>query len=195
MTVDIDPEIVKLGVEFAEVAARNTAAIITDKIRAAKTNRDKQQAINELEQIISELISDKQKLIRLAQAYQDELVGRRISAGDIKYINEKLVPIVEQLAANSDAEGAAKAAGAIELIKPLLSVEMMHILQLIGFNFRRAIGEPLTELVASLITSKSPSDNHGELESLQLQREIAIYKLALDGEAYARLKELLQPRA
>jgi hypothetical protein len=43
----------------------------------------------------------------------------------------------------------------MEIIKPLLSVETLTVLQLLGFNFKQAIGEPLTELVAGLIAAKA----------------------------------------
>jgi hypothetical protein len=35
---------------------------------------------------------------------------------------------------------------------------MVTVLQLVGFNFRKAIGEPLTELIARLILAKAQED-------------------------------------
>ena len=40
------------------------------------------------------------------------------------------------------------------MIKPILSKETFNILQILGFNFKKAIGEPMTEWIASLIKSK-----------------------------------------
>ena len=45
-----------------------------------------------------------------------------------------------------------------EQIKSLLSVETLTIMQLLGFNYKKAIGEPLTNLLKRVIESKMPSD-------------------------------------
>jgi hypothetical protein len=80
----------------------------------------------------------------------------------------------------------------VDLLTPLLSAETVTILQLLGFNFRRAIGEPLTELVASLISTRTPADSDRllELQALQSQRDIKYIELASDPESFARLKNL-----
>lgn len=41
----------------------------------------------------------------------------------------------------------------IKALKTLLSEETIKILQLLGFNFKRAIGEPLTEILRNKIIS------------------------------------------
>ena len=42
----------------------------------------------------------------------------------------------------------------IEPLLPLLTPDMIEALQLLGFNFRKALGEPLTELLADFLHSK-----------------------------------------
>jgi hypothetical protein len=44
----------------------------------------------------------------------------------------------------------------VEAIKKLVSVEMLTVLQLVGFNFKAAIGEPLTQVVEGLILQLAP---------------------------------------
>jgi hypothetical protein len=39
----------------------------------------------------------------------------------------------------------------------VVSVEMLTVLQLVGFNFKAAIGEPLTQVVEGLILQLAPS--------------------------------------
>lgn len=41
-----------------------------------------------------------------------------------------------------------------EMIKDLISVDTLKTMQLLGFNYKAAIGEPLTELCASAISAK-----------------------------------------
>lgn len=65
-------------------------------------------------------------------------------------------------------------------------------MQLIGFNFRKAIGEPLTKLVGQLILSRAQADSalNLEIQRLGLQRELAYLELAGDPEAYDRLTRM-----
>jgi hypothetical protein len=45
-------------------------------------------------------------------------------------------------------------------IKELISIDTLKAIQLLGFNYKAAIGEPLTQLCATAILSKSrPSNN------------------------------------
>jgi hypothetical protein len=99
-------------------------------------------------------------LVRIANAYEDELVAQRLTADDITYISENLVPILKQLAASTTPE-AVRADAALEALRTLLSVETVTVLQLVGFNFRRAIGEPLTDLVAGFISARAAKAGPG----------------------------------
>jgi hypothetical protein len=107
---------------------------------------------------VNGLLADKSEPVRIAHAYEEELVAQRISRADIEYISSNFVPILEELVASvpSDQDqDPASVQAMIDLFKPILSVETVTILQLIGFNFRRGIGEPLTQLVAQLISSRA----------------------------------------
>ena len=44
-----------------------------------------------------------------------------------------------------------------EQMKELISVDTLKAIQLLGFNYKAAIGEPLTQLCADAILSKSES--------------------------------------
>lgn len=137
-------------------------------------------------------LEDKAELVRIAQVYEEELVAQRISADDIRYISENIVPVLRQLAesATSGTGATATPEEVIDLIRPLLSVETVTVLQLIGFNFRKGVGEPLTELVSKLISSKSPPDPRAALEpqKLALARETSYLEALRDPEARARLE-------
>jgi hypothetical protein len=81
---------------------------------------------------------------------------------------------------------------ALSAIGTILSIETLTILQLVGFNFRKAIGEPLTDLVAALISSRAapPSSVSADLQRLAAERELAYIELAKDEAAYGRLQAL-----
>ena len=157
--MDSNQIIAQLAVSLAEVAARNTASFITNKIAAIKTKKNDKETISELEEIISELLSDKAEIQRIAQSYEQELVSQRITEKDIKYITDNLIPIINEFIP-SDKKGE------LNRIKPLLSVETLTIMQLLGFNYKKAIGEPLTNLLKKYIETKMPNNvAHAEINS------------------------------
>jgi hypothetical protein len=195
----MDPELQALGARLAESVVRNTAAAIADRINTLRAKRRDADTIAELEQIVNDLIADKSELVRIAQAYQEELVAQQISKSDVEYITTNIVPVFEKLIESSAPQGGGTAGVPqqfMDLIRPILSVETVTVLQLLGFNFRKAVGQPLTELVSHAILAKmSPnSDSTGELQRLTLQREVAFYEIAKDPDAHARLAAMLGPK-
>lgn len=187
----MDPELQTLGLQLANVAVRNTAGEVADRIGAAHGKKKDAETIALLEEIVNNLISDKAELVRIAQAFEQEMVAQRMSAGDVEYITSNVVPVLSQLmqsVAESRGE-VGKAEEMIELIEPILSVETVTVLQLIGFNFRQAIGEPLTELVRRQILARAQVEPaiHLEIQRLGIQRELAYIDVAGDPEAHARL--------
>jgi hypothetical protein len=136
----MDPELYSLGVQLADAALRNTASSVGDRITAAKARKRDQETIGELEEVINNLISDKNELVRIAQAYEQELAGQRISQSDVEYITTNIVPLLKRLemAGNKTGAGDSDVESTLDAVMPLLSVETINILQLVGFNFKRA---------------------------------------------------------
>ena len=192
----MDPYLQTLATQLADTAIRNTAGSIADRITAAKARKKDQETIAELEEIVYGLLSDKSELVQIAQAFEQELVAQRISDSDIRYISTNFVPLLQRFmesAAASDDQSATIPQEVIDLIQPLLSVETVTVLQLIGFNFRKAIGEPLTEFVRKLILSKAQVDPAQviELQRLSLARDAALFEAAQNPEAQERLDNML----
>jgi hypothetical protein len=188
----MDPDLQTLSIQLAEAAIRNTAGTVADRITVAKARRRDQETVTELEEIVNGLLSDKAELVRIAQAYEQELVAQRISQTDIKYISASFTPLIRRLVEAGVASGDGDSGSVDEilsLIQPLLSVETVTVLQLIGFNFKKAIGEPLTDLVSRLILSKAAVDPSVrlEIERLNLVRETNYLEIARDPEAAGRL--------
>jgi hypothetical protein len=186
--VDISPEVQQLAATLAAAVARNSAQLVTDKVRALRSGKKADETIAGLEQIISELIDDKAELTRIAQAYQSELVAQRLTPGDVTYIADTVLPILKKLAETRGGSEGAAFEKTIEDVRPLLSAETATVLQLLGFNFRRAIGEPLTTLSESAILSRV--NRSEELKLAELKREQLYLQVALDPDAHARLMAL-----
>lgn len=181
----------ELAVKLTESAVRNTAGMVTDKITKIKAKRDEKQTIRELESIINDLLDDKNELIRIAKTFEQELVSQRISDDDIEYITTTLMPLAEKFVEKTeDEKERAKNQENLDMVKAVLSKETITVMQLIGFNFKQAIGEPLTSLIRRLIESKMPI-NDAELRRLNVINSNLSIEIAKDEVATNRLMKLL----
>jgi hypothetical protein len=184
----IDPNVSKLATQLAEIVTRNAASAVQSRISAIRARKLDQQAMNELIELVNDLIADKNELIGVATAFEQELVAQRISDEDITYITTTLLPVVERLANFTD--NTEQAGEALDAIKSLVTPETLTIMQLVGFNFRRALGEPLTTLIERLILSRVPApDQSAELQALQLRHETAYFQVLADPDARAMLPQ------
>lgn len=192
----MNPEVVDLGLRLGEAVLRNTVGAVSDKIRTIKEAKTDKEKITALEALINDLLEDKNELVRIAEGYKQELVAQQISEDDIRYITDKFIPRLEELVKQT-ASGAAAATmqQTLDGIKSLLSVEILTVLQLVGFNFKRAIGEPLTELIQKLITSQGPHDPQSQLEVARLNAAIntELAKIAQNKSATERWKQIRGP--
>lgn len=191
--MNVSPEMITLGTELATITGRMSVQAIFDKMKAVKQKDNKDETISNLEEIISELIADKNSLIRISQAYEEKLITQRITENEIEYITTSVVPILEELLKQNSSDGSEKMQEGLDLLKQLLSKETFNIMQILGFNFKKAIGEPLTELLASLIRSKvSTTERAIEIEQLIQKRDIEFFKVCQDEAAYSRLMSVYQ---
>lgn len=176
------PELTQLATQLADVIARNAASAVLSKMSAIRARKLDQAAMNELIEVVNDLIADKNELITIATGLEQELVAQRISQDDIDYITTRLIPVAEQLIGLAPEDQQSKEA--LDAIKSLITPEMLTIMQLFGFNFRRAIGEPLTTLVERLILSRMPApEQNVELQALQLRQQAAYFEALKDPEA------------
>jgi hypothetical protein len=151
----LDPEITAVLAQLSEVAARNTVGAIQTRVGTAKATKQHENTVNELTEIINQLVEDRVELVGIATTLREQLIAQRITPEEITYITDKLIPTVEDLAGLAGDDNTE----AIEAIKKLVSVEMLTVLQLVGFNFKSAIGEPLTKVVEGLILQLAPSQS------------------------------------
>lgn len=135
-------------------------------------------------------------MVQIVQAYKQELVAQQISKEDIEYITEKFIPtlknLVKQTSSIGNVGGSTDIEQAIDSLTPLLSVEILTVLQLVGFNFKQAIGEPLTLWLQKLIASKIPTDPQSNLEYNKLATILSteVLKVAQNQDASDRLERL-----
>ena len=92
-------------------------------------------------------------------------MAQKITDKEIEYITKELIPKLQELVR---ATGGNNVDEMVRILSPLISKETLTILQLLGFNFRKAIGEPLTMLLEKLILSRIPMDPNIQAE-IQLE--------------------------
>jgi len=139
-----------------KLSLENTADTIYQKSGALKQNKEISEIHTGYMEIINELMQQKQEAILIAESYKSELERVQISDEDMQHLNETakallntLLPLIPTTdGENHDIEG-------IEiLLNTFISTSTLRTLQLLGFNFKEAIGEPLTKLVSGFIQGK-----------------------------------------
>ncbi|WP_246569542.1 hypothetical protein [Enterococcus devriesei] len=192
----MDPNIVDLSIRLAEVGAKNTASSISATIKALKADRDKTKTIAGMNELIYSLLDEKQELEGIAKSYEEELVAQKLTESDLEYVVNTVIPVFkeffERLSINEDEEGQKKSSEAIqnlEALEPLLSLNTLTVLQTLGFNYKKGIGEPLTDLTRNTISGKN-KENQTRLNELAYEREIEYFKLMQDEEAFERFMSL-----
>ena len=186
----MDPEVIAVLTRLGEVAARNTAGAVYQRIQTVRARRQDEATANELVDIINELVDEKTQLISIARSLESELVAQRISDEDLTFITDTLIPALERVNAKLPS-GQQLDDDLIEIIKDLLTKETLTVAQLIGFNFKAAIGQPLTELTERAILAKVPTPATSDhIAALAAERELAVIQLVQNPEAYARMRKL-----
>lgn len=156
-------ELLALGASLAELAVKGTATAVSTKIKAIKNENKLDNVRNTYDEIINQLLIERDEAIRIAQAYKSELEKVVISDEDIQHLHNTVSHLLEifktiQLATArskgpEEIEKVNAQVASYEEIKELISVDTLKTMQLLGFNYKAAIGEPLTEICSNAISS------------------------------------------
>lgn len=152
--------LVEMGVSLAELAVKGTASAINKKIRSIKDVKDAEKLRTTYDELINEVLQEREEAVRIAQAYKSELDRIEISDDDIEHLHttiSRILDLIKMFSPETPIEG-------FDAIKDLVSVDTLKTLQLLGFNFKAAIGEPLTQICANTISAwgakgKTPNSN------------------------------------
>ena len=141
--------LVEMGVSLTELAVKGTATAVTNKIKSVKDEKNAEKLRSTYDEIVNELLSERDEAVRIAQAYKSELERIVISDDDIKHLNATATRLLDLLRAFSPDRDTKS----FEAVKDLISVDTLKTMQLLGFNYKAAIGEPLTQICANAISS------------------------------------------
>ena len=161
----IDPTIgaaiVNMGSALSSLILKGTATAVQGKIESLKNEKNVDTIRNSYNEMINQILSEREEALLIAQSYKQELDKVVISDEDITYLQETVSKVLDLIKAlqlidimSGDPEKQKKAQetmDSLEAIKNLISKEVLKTMQLLGFNYKAAIGEPLTELCANAI--------------------------------------------
>ena len=149
----INNTILEMGAELVMLATKGAASSVVKRIKLIKQNKDLESVKNQYEEIINELLSEREEAIRIAMTYKNELERIEISDDDIIYLHNTISNVFDLM--NYLADDSKKlSTSQIESIKSLISKDTLKSMQLLGFNYKKAIGEPLTKMCSSFLENK-----------------------------------------
>lgn len=155
----------ELGVSLATLAAKGTPTVIAARVKSFKEIKSANEVRAAYDELLSELLQERSEAILIAQAYKDALERVQISDEDIESLDNTIGRILDIIGISSDSEDASSEAQSqrvvFEQFRALIAADTLKTLQLIGFNFKAAIGEPLTRLCADKISRLGGEDNKG----------------------------------
>ena len=151
--------IASLGVSLATLSAKGTASAVAAKVKALKTEKNTDAIRAAYDELINELLEERANAIMIAQGYKAELDRVQISDEDIASLDATIGRVLDLIAPNPRDEDAPDSAEAkarrdnLQQFRQLVSADTLRTMQLLGFNYKAAIGEPLTNLCAQKIAS------------------------------------------
>ncbi|NLL63122.1 MAG: hypothetical protein GX241_02590 [Ruminococcaceae bacterium] len=152
--MEITNVLTEMAKSLATLALKGTATVIHSKIESVKLEKNAEKIRTTYDEIVNQLLSEREEAIRLAQAYKEELDKVQISDEDISHLHNTVKSILEILKKLvPDLDGLEF----FEEMKGLISVDVLKTMQLLGFNYKAAIGEPLTKFCAESIEHFSSS--------------------------------------
>lgn len=197
-------ELTKLGMALTELAVKETITKISSKIKSIKQEKNAEVIRNTYDEIVNELIHEREEAVRIAQTYKSELEKVIVCDDDIDRLHNTASRIIElfkeseikKIEKNDTITDKEEKKDQIEQqieefeqLKELISSDVLKTMQLLGFNYKEAIGEPLTILLRNIILSKTvepdPMNVFGKLLTPEM---IEVLKKK---ESYSNFKDLI----
>lgn len=185
--------ITALAAQLTSLVGNETVTAINSKIAAMKTEKDIDKVKQNYENLLNELLDERSEAIRIAQAYKAELEKVEISDEDIEHLHNTVGRLIEifksflvQQNDGEDNKEIQEEIRSFEQVKELISVDTLKTMQLLGFNYKQAIGDPLTIILRNFILSKFPTNDNTEIFHKMITPEMV--ELLKSKNAYANFK-------
>lgn len=138
------------AVSLVGLISKSAGDGIVSKMAAIRNRKDLAEMANSYESIINELVQDRTEAIAVAQAYKSEVDRIEISDDDIEHLHNTIGQLIDLFMDKGSKENITLAGQ----VQSLVSVDTLKAMQLLGFNYKEALGEPLTRVCAEAIQQK-----------------------------------------
>jgi hypothetical protein len=92
------PEVItEIGISLASLALKGTVSAVNTKIKAIRNDKNIENVRNKYDEIINELLSEREEAIRIAQVYKDEIEKIEISDEDIQHLHNTITRVLSIL--------------------------------------------------------------------------------------------------
>lgn len=142
-------DIGEVSARLAAMADDRTAERVSNQFAVIRGRKDTDEICNSYEEIINELVAQRAQAIAVAQAYESELQRYRISDEDIACLQGAFCRLLEIAGKQPGGESVRS----LDQLRDLISVDTLKAMQLLGFDYKEAIGDPLTKACACAIGS------------------------------------------
>ena len=137
-----------MGVKLSTLAVKGTTTAIHSKLESIRNEKEIAKITSTYEEIINQLLSERAEAILIAQIYKEQVDKVVISDEDIDHLHNTVKRVLQILKVvtpnNSNIDS-------FNDFTELINVDTLKAMQLLGFNYKAAIGEPLTDLCANSI--------------------------------------------
>ena len=147
MDIDIQ-NINEINALLNSIANSSLVHTTFEKMKVIKTVKEEKERDSKYEEIINGLLSKNQELLYIAQTYKSEYERVNISDEDIKQLKSTARRVINLMNSYTDEEEDTQS---LESLVELIDIDTLKTMQLLGFNYKEAIGKPLTELCANQI--------------------------------------------
>ena len=147
MDAQVTSVMASAGAQLAVLAAKGTVTSISNRIQVIRDKKSREEICDSYEELIHELVAERSQAITIANSYQSEFDRFEITDKDIEHLQNtvgRALDILKSFSPESDFSY-------FEQFKSLLSVDTLKAMQLLGFDYKKAIGDPLTDVCADAI--------------------------------------------
>lgn len=151
---------INLAAKLAETRGKTTYAWLNGAREKAKRADNKEHAQQAYEEIISELTQANSEYENIARGYKELYEQVVISEKDMEFLHDTMRKALFILFAPSKDDTPEKlnekmrSTASAEALLELIDTDTLRTMQLLGFNYKEAIGKPLTEACAKHIELK-----------------------------------------
>lgn len=147
----MEPYQAELAVQLAKQVGDFTFEYVSTKLKIAKEAKNIETARNTYEEVINSLLQKNNDITRIAQEYKNLYERVSISDQDIEYLQSTIKSVLELF---SQYKPQNTSQDSIDVVLKLVSKETLKTMQLLGFNYKEAIGEPLTDACSNFLRNK-----------------------------------------